>query len=193
MIDGLQNSVVETDIAPSAHPTGSAENFAGNAFTATDTVLTRASARTYEPGTERRWSIVNPARQHYSTGKAVGYALGVKGAAVQLMARPDGWVGRRAPFATRPVWVCRDVEGAKGGRMWPAGKYVPQTREAPEDSIGAWVKDGESIEGEDILVYLTVGVTHIPRPEDWPVYVYFSSSCISFLTDINYLGCLWNT
>jgi primary-amine oxidase len=77
--------------------------------------------------------------------------------------------------------------------MWPAGKYVPQTRETPEDSIGEWVKGGESIEGEDILVYLTVGVTHIPRPEDWPVYVYFSSSCFSCLTDINYLGCLWNT
>jgi len=169
MVDGLHNSVVETDIMPSPHPTGSAENFAGNAFIAADTVLKTESARDYEAGKERRWRIVNPARQHYSTRQDVGYTLGVKGAAVQLMTHPDGWVGRRAPFAKKAMWVCRDVEGAKGGRMWPAGKYVPQTREAPEDSIGSWVKGEKSIENEDILVYLTVGVTHIPRPEDWPV------------------------
>ncbi|KAJ7188863.1 copper amine oxidase [Mycena filopes] len=171
MVDGLRNSLVETDIMPSPAPTGSAENFAGNAFVAADTVLKTATARdyAYAEGKERRWRIVNPARQHYSTGRDVGYALGVKGAAVQLLARHDGWVGRRAAFAQSALWVCPDVEGAKGGRMWPAGKYVPQTRDSPEDSIGNWVKDGESVENEDILVYLTVGVTHIPRPEDWPV------------------------
>ncbi|KAF7350979.1 Amine oxidase [Mycena sanguinolenta] len=169
MVDGLLNSVVETDIMPSVHPTGSSENFGGNAFTATDTVLKTESARDYEAGKERRWRIVNPARQHYSTGKDVGYALGVKGAAIQLLTQPDGWVGRRATFAKKPMWVCRDIEDTKGGRMWPAGKYVPQTRNAPEDSIGNWVNGEKNIEKEDLLVYLTVGVTHIPRPEDWPV------------------------
>jgi primary-amine oxidase len=188
MVDGLLNSVVETDIMPLPSPTGSADNFGGNAFIAADTVLKAEAAREYEVGKERRWRIVNPARQHYSTGKDVGYSLGVKAAAVQLMTQPDGWVGRRAPFTKKPVWVCRDVEGAKGGRMWPAGKYVPQTKEAPEDSLGNWVKGEKSVENEDILVYLTVGmcfitshffslltvdtgVTHIPRPEDWPVCV----------------------
>ncbi|KAF7289376.1 Amine oxidase [Mycena indigotica] len=85
------------------------------------------------------------------------------------MTAHDGWVGRRATFAKKPVWVCRDVEGVKGGRMWAAGNYVPQTKQAPEDSIGEWVKGEESIEDEDLLVFLTIGATHIPRPEDWPV------------------------
>ncbi|KAJ6631458.1 copper amine oxidase [Mycena sp. CBHHK59/15] len=169
MVDGLHNSVVETDIAPAPAPTGSTANFAGNAFTATDTVLKTESAREYAYATERRWRIVNPARKHYSTGAAVGYTLGVRGGALPLMTQPDGWVGRRATFAKNALWVCRDIEGAKGGRMWPAGKYVPQTRDSPEDSIGEWVKGQQSVENEDILVYLTVGVTHIPRPEDWPV------------------------
>ncbi|KAJ7725639.1 copper amine oxidase [Mycena maculata] len=170
MVDGLNNSLVETDVKPLPADTGSAENFAGNAFVAADSVLQTETAREYPTDLiERRWRIVNPARQHYSTGRDVGYALGVKGAAVRLMARPDGWVGRRAPFAGKPLWVCRDVEGEKGGRMWPAGKYVPQTRNSPADSIGEWVKGEKSIENEDILVYLSVGVTHIPRPEDWPV------------------------
>ncbi|KAG6807682.1 hypothetical protein H0H93_001235 [Arthromyces matolae] len=53
--------------------------------------------------------------------------------------------------------------------MWPAGKYVPQTREEPDDSVGKWAQGKQSVEDEDILVYVTVGTTHIPRPEDWPV------------------------
>jgi len=53
--------------------------------------------------------------------------------------------------------------------MWPAGKYVSQTREEPEDSVGQWVKSEDSIENGDILLYITIGTTHIPRPEDWPV------------------------
>lgn len=86
------------------------------------------------------------------------------------MAHTDSWVARRASFAHKTLWVVRDKEGVDGSRMWPSGKYVPQTREEPEDSVGRWVKDGNgSIENEDIVLYLTVGTTHIPRPEDWPV------------------------
>ena len=50
-----------------------------------------------------------------------------------------------------------NVEGAKGGRMWPSGKYVAQTRAAPDDSMAAWAAGEKSIEDEDLLVYLTVG------------------------------------
>lgn len=161
MVDGLNNSVVETDIMPSPHKTGSAENFAGNAFFAKDTILKTETGRNYPPlGTERRWRIVNPARQHYSTGNDVGYALGVKSAAVQLMTAQDGWVARRGPFTKNALWVCRDVEGPKGGRMWPAGKYVPQTKDAPQDSISEWIRGEKGIENEDILVYLTIGERH---------------------------------
>ena len=56
-------------------------------------------------------------------------------------------------------WVCRDVEAENGEteRMWPSGKYVPQTREEPKDSVGSWVRGEKNAEDEDILVYLTVG------------------------------------
>ncbi|KAF8079221.1 copper amine oxidase [Lyophyllum atratum] len=170
MVDGLQNSVVESDIIalPDA-PTGSAQNFAGNAFISQETVLKTETARPYDYEKERRWKIVNPARKHHSSGKDVGYTIGMKGGATPMMARLDSWAAKRAAFVTNALWVCRDVEGDKGGRMWPAGKYVPQTREEPKDSIGTWVKGKQNIENVDILLYLTVGTTHIPRPEDWPV------------------------
>lgn len=27
----------------------------------------------------------------------------------------------------------------------------------------------ESLEAQDVVLFLTVGLNHIPRPEDWPV------------------------
>ncbi|KAA1470912.1 peroxisomal copper amine oxidase [Dentipellis sp. KUC8613] len=173
MIDGLSNSVVESDVHPSPHPTGSAQNFAGNAFAVQHSVVRTAAegARAWDAALDRRWRIVNPARTHAASGLQAGYAVNVKGGATPFLAREDGWVGRRAKFARYPLWVLREREGQFGGRMWPSGKYVPQAREEPEDSIAKWLKaDGEeSLEAQDLLVYVTVGTTHIPRPEDWPV------------------------
>ncbi|KAJ3782694.1 copper amine oxidase [Lentinula aff. detonsa] len=172
MVDGIKNSVVEQDIIPlggEKSATGEDYNFAGNAFTTTETVLETEGAREYDFAKERRWRITNSARKHYASGKDVGYSISMKGGITPIMARPDGWALRRAGFTKYPIWVVKDVEGPKGGRMWPAGKYVPQTRAQPEDSVGSWVAGELPVKDEDLLVFLTVGTTHIPRPEDWPV------------------------
>ena len=46
-----------------------------------------------------------------------------------------------------------------------------------KDGVAGWLaSDAEaqkSIENEDLVVFLSVGTTHIARPEDWPVYVLF--------------------
>ncbi|KAF9055822.1 peroxisomal copper amine oxidase [Panaeolus papilionaceus] len=171
MVDGLNNSIVETDIIPLDAPTGSKENFAGNAFFTKDSILKKECGRPFDYAKDRRWKIVNASKKHYTSGKEVGYSIGLKGGATPMMSRPDGWAARRAKFISNTLWVCRDVEAQNSGslRMWPAGKYVPQTREEPEDSIGSWVERGLDVENQDLLVYLTVGTTHIARPEDWPV------------------------
>ncbi|XP_006453965.1 hypothetical protein AGABI2DRAFT_196562 [Agaricus bisporus var. bisporus H97] len=171
MIDGIKNTVIEADVEMLDAPTGSKDNFAGNGFHTKETRLATETGRQYDISKERRWRIVNPQRRHYSTGKEVGYSLGIKGGVISPMAKDDSWLMTRAPFVKNALWVCRDVEGEENGseRVYPAGKYVPQTRETPTDSIGNWVKGENPTDGEDILVYFTVGTTHIPRPEDWPV------------------------
>jgi primary-amine oxidase len=160
MVDGLHNSVVESDIVPLPDaPTGSSGNFAGNAFVVQDTVLKTASAgaRDYNWETDRRWRIVNPARKHYASGKQVGYGLHVKGGMTGMLAQADSWIARRASFPKKALWVVPDVEDHQGGRMWPAGKFVPGTRQEPEDSVSKWSKSEESIEDEDIVLFITVG------------------------------------
>ncbi|KAI0272227.1 copper amine oxidase [Russula aff. rugulosa BPL654] len=122
-------------------------------------VLRRANegAREWDASADRRWRVV-------TSGQLTGYSIGVKGGATVALPRPESWVGRRATFAHNTLWVVREKEDARdGGRMWPSGKFVPQAREEPADSLARW------IENEDVLIYVTVGTTHIPRPEDWPV------------------------
>jgi primary-amine oxidase len=161
MLDGLYNSVIESDVVPLSAPTGSKENFAGNGFVVQDTVLksqVQDGARDFDWARERRWRIANPARTHYASGKPSSYNIMMKGGVLPLMAHTDSWIARRASFAHKPLWVIRDQEGADGSRMWPSGKYVPQTREEPKDSVGRWVREGDgSIENEDIVLYLTIG------------------------------------
>lgn len=171
MIDGLQNTVIESDIVPLNAPTGSETNFAGNGFVSQDKVLDQETGRPYDLSKERRWRIINSGRKHYASGKDVGYSIGLKGAVAPMMMQPDSWAAKRGSFLDNTLWVCRDVEGNNSGseRIWPSGKYVPQSRTTPEDSIGQWVRGKKDTVDEDILVYVTMGTTHIPRPEDWPV------------------------
>lgn len=126
MIDGLSNSVEETDIVPSDFPTGSPENFAGNGFYARKTIIRDPveGAREWDAEVDRKWTIVNESRKHYASGLHTGYSIGMRGAAVKLLAKPDSWVARRAVFTTKALWVVKDDEGK---RIYPAGKYVPQT------------------------------------------------------------------
>lgn len=55
-------------------------------------------------------------------------------------------------------------------QLWPAGRHVPQTTGDPSVGLPEWIGDGtESIDNEDVVLWHTFGVTHIPSPEDFPV------------------------
>lgn len=160
MVDGLSNTVVETDIIPLPDAsTGSSLNHAGNAFTTRSFAISkqREGGRDFELATDRRWSITNPSRKHPVSGKPVSYSIMGKGVVTPLMARPDSWVGKRAGFAQKALWVIKDKEGPKGSRVWPSGKYVPGSRDAAPDSVVKWAEEDENLSGEDILLYLTLG------------------------------------
>ncbi|KAG9094532.1 hypothetical protein FRC06_010717, partial [Ceratobasidium sp. 370] len=169
MVDGINNTLIESDIIPYPHSTGSAENYAGNGFISVDNPITKASGREYNHQTDRRWRIANSSRTHYASGLPVAYSVGIGGATRGLIAAEGSWVRKRAGFAEKALWVVPEDESVLGGRKWPAGRYVPQTRAQPADSVAEWTEKGENVDNTDILLFLTVGVNHVPRPEDWPV------------------------
>jgi primary-amine oxidase len=54
MIDGLKNSISQTDIVVSPHPTGSPENFAGNAFSLEKKIYETAKEAAANVDTDRQ-------------------------------------------------------------------------------------------------------------------------------------------
>ena len=166
-VDGPLNSVQEQHIEAHPAPSGSAENWAGNAFTAPTRILqtTGEGVRDAKADEERTWTFVNEASKHYASGKNVGFKVMCKDMP-RLYAKHDSVTAIRAPFAKHHIWTVPYEDAHR----YPAGKFVPQTFKAPTDSIEEWVGDGKkSIANKDIVTYLTLGATHIPRPEDFPV------------------------
>lgn len=164
MIDGLNNSLVQSDWALLDEPSGSAGNYYGNACVVKKTTFKKAGFADYDNSTGRGWTITNSDRKHYSSGHDSGYKIMCSNYG-PLLAKPDSVVALRAPFATHSMWVVPFADD----KVYPAGQHVPQTHKAPEDSLVGWVVKGGNVENTDIVTYVTITVNHNPRPEDFPV------------------------
>lgn len=166
MIDGVKNSVIQTDLVSMSEPTGSDENFLGNGFRAIERVLKRTheGAQDYDHEKSRYWSIINPNKLHYASRAPIGYRIACRDQPV-LLAKKDSMIAMRAPFAKHHLFVTRYVHG----QFYPSGRFVPGTTSTPNDSIERWLEDDQSIDNEDIVVYVTFGINHVPSPEQFPV------------------------
>ncbi len=159
-VDGADNTVEEVDSVPL--PPGE-DNPWGNAFETEVTVFCRESEarRKVDPGRSRHWRITNPKIRN-RLGGPVAYKL-VPGPTPTLLADPGSSVGRRAAFATSNLWVTPfDPEERRA-----AGEYPNQHRGG--DGLPRWTAQDRPVVDRDLVLWHSFGVTHIPRPEDWPV------------------------
>lgn len=166
MIDGINNSVAVTDVKALEQGFGSEENPFGQGFTTVETQLTnaKASVTDVKAVTNRTWRISNPSQIHPYTGKPVGWKLIPSGAAFpSLLAGPESWIRKRAGFATHSLWVTPH----KDDQLFAAGHYINQSKGG--NGVIQWVEDDENVDNEDIVIWHSFGVTHIPRVEDFPV------------------------
>jgi primary-amine oxidase len=51
--------------------------------------------------------------------------------------------------------------------MYAGGDYPNQSRGG--DGLTKWTAANRSVDSQDIVLWYTMGITHNPRPEDWPV------------------------
>ena len=72
-------------------------------------------------------------------------------------------VARRAGFARHTLWVTAHDDAERHA----AGEYPNQ--HVGGEGLPAWVQADRSLVGADVVLWYTVGITHLPRPEDWPV------------------------
>ncbi|MFC4118844.1 primary-amine oxidase [Nonomuraea zeae] len=159
-IDGPVNRVEEVDVA--RVPMGG-DNPRGNAFTYRRTALTREgqARRTADASVDRTWHITNPAVLN-ALGRPVGYALLPEGKPT-LLADPGSSIAARAAFATRHLWVT----AYDPAERYPAGDFVNQHPGGA--GLPAYAAADRNIDGRSIVVWHTFGLTHAPRPEDWPI------------------------
>jgi len=160
-VDGAQgNRVVELNSVPA--PAGKANPY-GNAFTMQETPLhtEREAQRSLNLATSRRWVVTNPLVKN-ALGHSTGYAL-VPGTNAVPFAAADSWLRRRAGFLNAHLWVTP----YQSSERYAGGDYPNQSRGG--DGLTRWTAANRSVDSADVVVWYTLGITHNPRPEDWPV------------------------
>ncbi len=158
-VDGETNRVVEMNSA--ATPAGRGNPY-GGAFTMEETPLAteRQAQRRLDLAASRRWIIQSTVRN--ALGQPTGYAL-LPGENALPFLLPDAWVRKRAGFLNAHVWVT-PYDPAE---MYAAGDYPYQSKGG--DGLPKWTAADRSIDNRDVVVWYVMGITHNPRPEDWPV------------------------
>ncbi|MEZ4312052.1 MAG: primary-amine oxidase [Polyangiaceae bacterium] len=159
-VDGADNSVVEQTWR--SLPAGPDNPF-GNAFAIDEALLATEldARRDHDAARSRMWEVLNPATRT-ALGHYPGYVL-EPGATPLPLVSETSLLRERAPFIRHPVWVTRRRDSERHA----AGPYPNQSRGG--GGVWAWTADGEAIARTDVVLWYTFGVTHMPRPEEFPV------------------------
>ncbi|MCU1357160.1 MAG: primary-amine oxidase [Acidimicrobiales bacterium] len=159
-VDGPINEVHEVDVVPM--PPGE-DNPWENGFEPVRTRLDHelAACRDVDPARSRTWQIVNPTRQN-GLGRPTAYKL-VPGSSPTLLAGEGSSVSARAGFARHNLWVTPPAPDERRA----AGDHPNQ--HPGGDGLPRWTEADRSLADTSVVVWHAFGVTHVPRPEDWPV------------------------
>ncbi|MCU1463746.1 MAG: primary-amine oxidase [Acidimicrobiales bacterium] len=156
-VDGPDNSVEEIDVV------GDVGQEFGNAIVTRATLLEteRQAQRLANAEISRRWRILNSHAKN-ALGQPTSYML-VTASPVTLLAQPGSAIAKRAAFATMNLWVTPyhpDERRPAGSHpnQHPGGAGLPE-----------WTAHDRPIVDRPITLWHTFGVSHVPRPEDWPV------------------------
>ncbi|MFT3700867.1 MAG: primary-amine oxidase [Agriterribacter sp.] len=159
-LNGQNNAVYEVDIVPEEIDDN---NPYQNAFYAKSTLLEneKQARSNLNLDTSRYWKIVNHNRKNH-VGESVAYKF-MGGDNCKPFASPNAYWRKRAGFVENHVWVTPYNEE----EMFGAGNYPNQSQGG--DGLIKWTAQNRTVKDTDIVLWYTMGHTHIPRPEDYPV------------------------
>ncbi|KAF4965928.1 hypothetical protein FSARC_6315 [Fusarium sarcochroum] len=168
--------VVEESVARRIDPK---TNPMGNLYEIERKPVTKASWTDAEPRLNRLIKLEHATKRNAISGRPVGYKL-VPPATQMLLADEKSLAIARAPFAQHHVWVT----GYRDGELWAAGEFTNQSK-AEVGGVADMVKRGDWFTDDDRandevedrnkgkrsspVVWVSFGLTHNPRVEDWPV------------------------
>jgi primary-amine oxidase len=109
----------------------------------------------------RQWRVISTLDTN-AFGQPTGYAL-LPGEQVMPYSSPASGPRSRAGFVGHELWVTpynRD-------EMYAAGE-VPSHDSTPQGLV-RWTAANRLVDQQDVVLWYTLGVTHLPRTEDWPL------------------------
>jgi primary-amine oxidase len=166
MLDGLNNRVVQVDSVPDEAEVGSELNYYGNGFHTEKTIFKKSkeSQQSSDPAKARCWVIQNPNVINPASGDPVGFKI-VSKDMPPLLAKPGSMVWNRAPFARHNMFVTTYADD----EIFPSELHINQNPGGKDFGLQKWVDRDDNIDNKDVVAWPMFGVTHISRPEDWPI------------------------
>lgn len=160
-VDGVNNTAYMVDIE--ADPDDADYNQYHNAFQAKKIRLeTEKQARnnlSLEKG--RSWKFESSSARN-SLGEPTGYKLHPGDNCVPF-ASTNAWWRKRARFVDYHVWITPFDQK----EMFGGGNYPNQSQGG--DGLLKYTEQDRSIVDTDIVLWYTLGISHMPRQEDYPV------------------------
>jgi primary-amine oxidase len=159
-VDGSSNRVLEMN---TANVQALLKDRVGEWFGMRQTTLRSevAARRDMDLSTARRWMVASASRTN-ALGQHTAYAL-IPGENAPAFQAPGSAPRRRASFIDHHLWVTL----FDPRQMYASGEWVNLMRE--REGVDMWSSDDRSIVDEDVVLWYTNSVLHLPRPEDWPV------------------------
>jgi primary-amine oxidase len=164
-IDGAANAVMENNLVHTgaAHRAGGERATAARGFAASHTVFGRAAdaQRDMDDATARTWTVYNPAARSRE-GRPSGYTIAPMENAMTIF--PPARATGEAAFTFHHLWVTP----YRPGQLHAAGVYPNQAKPDYADTLDHYAGEG-AIYDKDIVVWYSLGMTHFPRVEDYPI------------------------
>lgn len=128
----------------------------------TQVLETERSARRTTAGTlSRRWVVQNTsARNAIAEPSALSLMPGEN---ASPLADSSAWIRRRAGFMNAQLWVTP----YRRNELYAAGDYPNQSRGG--DGLPSFTGGDAPVQDVDVVLWYVMGITHLPRTEDWPV------------------------
>ena len=157
-VDGQANTFYSMDAAA----VSADRNPKGELFVMSERPLAteRAAASDVSFASARAWRVVNTHTRN-ALGQFTGYTL-VPGAATPAFARPGSAPMRTAGFIAHQLWVTPYAPN----ELYAAGEF--QNLALDNQGLPTWTAADRRVGDTDVVLWYTLGITHIPRPEDWP-------------------------
>jgi len=134
----------------------------GESFTMTERPLAseQNAIRDVAFSVNRNWRVANTHATN-SLGQFTGYTL-VPGAATPIFALPGSAPRRTGGFTEHQLWATPYAPD----EIYAGGEFQNLGRDW--EGLSTFTKADRPLADTDVVVWYTLGITHIPRPEDWP-------------------------